>query len=72
MQVGINEVVIDARGRPATYTGEMTRLYRQAITLSKKKIRTQDYQLEDLKGAVKHLALGGITTGHFIRGLKES
>ena len=72
MQVGINEVVIDARGRPGTYTGEMTRLYRQAITLAKKKIRTQDHQLEELKGAVKRLALGGITAGHFIRGLKES
>jgi putative protease len=72
MQVGINEVVIDARGRPAIYTVEMTRLYRQAINLAKKKIRTQDHQLEELKGAVKHLALGGITAGHFIRGLKES
>ena len=72
MQVGINEVVIDARGRPGTYTGEMTRLYRQAITLAKKKIRNQDHQLEELKGAVKRLALGGITAGHFIRGLKES
>jgi putative protease len=72
MQVGINEVIIDARGRPGTYTGEMTRLYRQAITLSQKKIRTHDHQLEELKGAVKRLALGGITAGHFNRGLKES
>jgi putative protease len=69
---GINEVIIDARGRPGTYTGEMTRLYRQAINLSLQGILTRDRQLEKLKDEVKGLALGGITAGHFIRGLKES
>jgi putative protease len=67
---GINEVIIDARGRPGTYTREMTRLYRQAINLSLQGIRTRDRQLEELKDEVKGLALGGITAGHFIRGLK--
>jgi U32 family peptidase len=71
MQIGINEVVIDARGRTGTYTGEMIRLYREAILLAKKGVRTDDYQFEQLKDAVKRLAIGGITTGHFIRGLKE-
>jgi putative protease len=72
MQIGINEVVIDARGRTGSYTGEMIRLYREAILLAKKGVRIDDHQFEQLKDAVKHLAVGGITTGHFIRGLKES
>jgi putative protease len=72
MQIGINEVLIDARGRTGTYTGDMIRLYREAILLTKKGVRTDDHQLEYLKDAVKRLAIGGITAGHFIRGLKES
>jgi putative protease len=72
MQIGINEVLIDARGRTGTYTGDMIRLYREAIQLAKKGVRTDDHQFSQLKDAVKRLAVGGITTGHFIRGLKES
>jgi putative protease len=69
---GIHEVIIDARGRPETYTLEITRLYRQAIDLSGQKTPGQRHQLKELKDAIKNLAFGGITTGHFIRGLKES
>jgi putative protease len=72
MEIGIDEVVIDARGRTRTYAGDMTRIYRQAITLAKDHIRHDHHQLEQLKDAVKRRSLGGITTGHFIRGLKES
>jgi putative protease len=72
MQAGINEVVIDARGRTGTYTGEMIRLYQEGILLAKKGVRAEDHQFELLKDAVKRLAVGGITAGHFIRGLKES
>jgi putative protease len=72
MQMGINEVVIDARGRTGTYTREMIRLYQQAIILTKKGVRTDDPRFEHLKDAVKRLAIGGITAGQFIRGLKES
>jgi len=72
MQIGINEVVIDARGRTGTYTAEMIRLYREAILLAKKGVRTEDHQFSQLKDAVKRFAVGGITTGHYIRGLKES
>jgi putative protease len=50
----------------------MIRLYREAIQLAKKGVRTDDHQFSQLKDAVKRLAVGGITTGHFIRGLKES
>jgi putative protease len=72
IQMGIDEVVIDTRGRTGAYAGEMIRLYREAILLAKKGVRTGDHPFEFLKDAVKRLAVGGITTGHFVRGLKES
>jgi putative protease len=72
MEIGINEVVIDARGRTGTYARDMVRLYRQAIVLAKTGVRRNDQQFQELKGAVKRRSLGGITSGHFIRGLKES
>jgi putative protease len=72
MESGIDEVVVDARGRTGNYARDMTRLYRQAIHLAKTGVRQNDQQFEQLKGAVKRRSLGGITSGHFIRGLKES
>ena len=35
MESGIDEVVVDARGRTGNYARDMTRLYRQAIHLAK-------------------------------------
>jgi putative protease len=72
MQIGINEVVVDARGRTGSYTGDMIRLYHEAIHLAKNGVRSGDPLLGKLKEAVKRRAVGGITAGHFIRGLKES
>jgi len=69
---GINEVVIDARGRTGTYTRDMTGMYREAITLAKNGIRHDDPRFKHLKDEVKRRSLGGITAAHFIRGLKES
>ena len=72
MQIGINEVFIDTRGRTATYAGDMTRLYREAVQLAEKGVRTGDPGIKKLKDAIKRRAIGGITAGHFLRGLRES
>ena len=72
MQIGINEVFIDARGRTGTYTRDMIRLYQEAILRAEKGVSENDPHLMHLKDAVKRLVIGGITAGHFIRGLKES
>jgi putative protease len=69
---GINEVVIDARGRTVTYTRDMTGIYREAITMVKNGIRSDDARFIHLKDEIRRRSLGGITAGHFIRGLKES
>jgi putative protease len=69
-KAGIGEVVIDARGRTGAYAGAMTRIYRDAITRCGAGAGTGD-QSGHLKERVKSLAYGGITAGHFLRGLKE-
>ncbi len=69
-QYGISEVVIDARGRTGAYAGAVTRIYRDAISLCGAGTGT-DWQPGPLKDRIKTLAYGGITAGHFQRGLKE-
>jgi putative protease len=72
MKIGINEVFIDARGRTGTYTRDMVRLYQDAIQRAGKGVPENDLHLRHLKDAAKRLAIGGLTAGHFVRGLKES
>jgi putative protease len=66
---GIAEVVIDARGRSGTYAGTMTRIYRDAAGLAETGAGARERIA--LKEQVKAVAFGGITAGHFLRGLKE-
>jgi putative protease len=64
--MGIDAVAIDARGRGPRYAGEMTALYREGIGA----VGQGDVGvLPALKDKVKRRALGGITGGHFTRGL---
>ncbi len=71
LQMGINEVIIDTRGRTTGYARDMTGIYTKAIALVHDGIKTPDKRLELLKDTVKLYALGGITAGHYLRGLKE-
>lgn len=70
-QAGIGEVIIDARGRTKAYAGEMTRIYRDGIRMSGEGAGKDEGRLLRLKRQAKALSLGGITAGHFLRGLKE-
>jgi hypothetical protein len=49
----------------------MTGIYAEAIALVHDGIKIPDRRLELLKDTVKRYALGGITAGHYLRGLKE-
>ena len=71
MQIGINEGVIDARGRTAAYAREMVHIYRDAISKARQHNTGIREGLIPLKKRVKEIALGGITAGHFERGLKS-
>jgi putative protease len=70
--MGVAEVAIDARQRPARYTQEMTRVYRKAVDYTNAgQIRARDPFLSARKEEVRNFSLGGITAGHFLRGLRE-
>ncbi len=66
--MGIDAVAIDARGRGPRYAGDMARLYRTGIDAVG---RRDPGMLPALKDEVKRRALGGITGGHFVRGIEE-
>lgn len=68
---GIAEVILDTRGRTSAYAGEMTSIWRRALSLVAGGAAVNDPQLLQLKVEAKARSLGGITSGHFLRGLRE-
>jgi putative protease len=69
--IGLDGVAVDARGRTREYAREMTEIYRKSIDLTERGGETLRQDLENLKEAIRPLALGGITHGHFQKGLKD-
>ena len=70
-EIGISEVVIDTRGRSSSYAHDMTRIYREAVDSINAGTAPMEASFHALKDRIRSLARGGITTGHFIRGLKD-
>lgn len=70
-EIGLDGIAIDARGRTARYAKEMAELYRGAIDLTEKGEVSLRRDLENLKEEARRMSLGGITSGHFLKGLKE-
>lgn len=70
-EIGIDAVAVDARGRTQEYAQEMARLYKRAIELTLAKERSLPPELAALKEKIRPMTIGGITSGHFIKGLKE-
>jgi putative protease len=71
LQAGIDSVAVDARGRSKDYAGQMVQIYREAISHAQRENAAGQKSLEPQKKRIKKIALGGITAGHFIRGLKD-
>jgi putative protease len=71
MQMGVDSVAIDARGRTAAYAGQMVHVYRDAISGAKHDGTAAREHLILQKKQAKKIALGGITAGHFVKGLKS-
>jgi U32 family peptidase len=69
IQAGIGTITIDARGRGAHYAGEMTSIYREAIRAFRE--NSWNEGIGGWKERIRDRALGGITAGAFVRGLKE-
>ena len=64
-------IVIDARGRPAAYAEGMVRIYREAVGIATRHPGSTARDYAALKDRIKAMALGGITAGHYARGLKD-
>jgi len=71
VQIGIREIAVDARGRTPDYSSSMTRIYRTAITSLEDDPEKAKKQIAGCKDEIRRIAYGGLTAGHFIRGLKE-
>ncbi|VVB69769.1 Peptidase family U32 [uncultured archaeon] len=71
MEMGLDSVAVDVRGRTERYALEMTDIYRNAIELTVEGHESLPEELQRLKERIRPLALGGITYGHFIKGLKD-
>lgn len=69
--IGLDGIALDARGRTREYASEMTVAYRKAIDLTERGCETLRRDLEILKESIRPLTLGGITHGHFQKGLKD-
>jgi putative protease len=69
--MGLDSIALDARGRGGPYAREMTEIYGRAIELTKDGGETLERDLQALKEAVVPLSLGGITYGHFNKGLRD-
>jgi len=74
-RIGLDGISLDARGRTESYARQVTGAYNQAIERTEKLLATDPAPLKegllDLKARIQPLALGGITHGHFLRGLKD-
>jgi Collagenase and related proteases len=70
-KMGIDTIIIDARGRTKKYTQTMSYIYRNAIEIGTKKEQKSKRELNGLKNKAKKISLGGITTGNFLRGVTE-
>ncbi len=69
--LGIDHLVIDARGRGARYGREMAAIYREGISLMESGGKDASRELGDLREECRTRARGGITQGNFLRGLRE-
>ena len=62
VDLGVESIAIDARGRKATYAKRMAEIYGEALVGG---------DLDRLKREAKELSFGGITKGAFLRGRNE-
>lgn len=62
--MGVDSVAIDARWRTRKYAREMAEIYSRAVR--------EHSEIPKLKSRIRRMAMGGITSGHFLRGVAEA
>jgi putative protease len=68
---GVGSLAIDARGRSPAYAIRAVAAYRQAVSSRAKAMPERASLLAALKGGMREISRGGITTGHYLRGVSE-
>ena len=71
LNIGLDSLVIDTRGKPAKYAKEMVSFYQAGIKKTIKKSPKLKNELLNLKKKAGKISNGGITTGNFLRGVEE-
>ena len=70
-QMGIESIVLDVRNKTYDYANEITSIYSKGLEYIEKGINTTK-NMNLLKSKVKNISTGGITTGNFLKGIKEN
>lgn len=70
-KLGVDRLIIDSRNRTPDYAREIVTIYTRGLQELEKHDPDIIIKLNQLKNRIKKIALGGITTGSFIKGLKE-
>jgi len=71
-KTGVDTVIIDARGKTEKYAFKICSIYMDALQIIAARGPNIKNNLNSLKNKIKKISLGGITTGNFIRGIKNN
>jgi putative protease len=71
-EMGITEIIIDARNRIPTHTGTVTQVYHEAIRIPESVSGSaRDAGLKQLKRDLQNIMAGDGSPGHFLQGLRD-
>ena len=69
-QIGINCIVVDLRTKTYHYAKDIISIYKNGLEYIKRK-ENSGKNMNRLKSKIKIISTGGITTGNFLKGIKE-
>ncbi len=69
-QMGINSIVVDLRTKTYQYSRDMITIYKNGLEYINRK-ENSGKNMNRLKSKIKIMSTGGITTGNFLKGIKE-
>jgi putative protease len=70
-KMGLQYLIIDARGKTENYAQDMVKFYKQGLKYMEESNEKTEYKLNKLKYKIQKRSHGGITTGNFMMGLNE-
>ncbi len=71
VDTGISHIAIDCRIRNGLYAESVINTYKEAFELLFTGKSMKNREIQELKDRLQQMASGGITTGHFLKGVEE-